>query len=341
MKNPAETNSIITRKRILIIIGVLTLVKAVSRYFLFPYESWKFHVALLITSFVTFLILWELVLITSRLLERVFPIEKRPVKRIVVQVFIIFIFNAFMGFSVIAFVSNVSGHNIAKLEKSLALLFYFWFALALNLIHFSGFFFKKWNENYILSERLRREKAEVRYDILRNKLNPHFLFNALTSLNSLIFENQQLASDFLQQLSKVYRYTLQHKDKDTVSLKTELNFIESYMKLFKIRFGDAIEFEMSIEESTYNAGIAPVTLQMLIENAIKHNVIDDSNPLVITISTKRNYLVVENNINRKIQVESSNGLGLANFRSFYQYLTDQPVVIENTGVVFIVKIPLI
>lgn len=341
MRKEDQSIKLFTPKKMWVILIVLTTIKGISRYFLFPNQGWLFHLILFFTTFFSFMLLWQVIQISSKILENVLPLKSRPIMRIVTQVIIAFAFNTAMGFGVILLVNKLEGSEIVKIEKSISLLLYFWFAMILNLIHFSDFFFNKWNENYLLNERLKREKAEVRYDVLKNKLNPHFLFNALTSLNSLIFENQQLASDFLQQLSKVYRYTLQHKDKDTVSLKTELNFIDSYIRLFKIRFANAIDFKINVDEELNSRGIAPVTLQMLIENAVKHNVLDEKHPLVIYIHTQRNYLVVTNNINRKGQVETSNGTGLTNFCSFYQYLTSEPVVIENTGSDFIVKIPLI
>jgi two-component system, LytTR family, sensor kinase len=214
-------------------------------------------------------------------------------------------------------------------------------SVILNLIYFGAYYFGEWKDNLMRTERLLREKTQVRYDALRNQLNPHFLFNALTSLNSLIFENQQLASDFLQQLSKVYRYTLQHKEKETVSLKTEIDFIQHYISLFKIRFQESVVFNFNIDLPSLEKGIAPVTIQMLIENAVKHNIINKETPLSISISTYDDYLIVENSLAKKSQVETSNKLGLENIKSLYHYLSDRPIEIMETQHRFTVKIPLI
>ena len=186
-----------------------------------------------------------------------------------------------------------------------------------------------------------KEQTQVKYDALRNQLNPHFLFNALTSLNSLIFENQQLASEFLQQLSKVYRYTLQNKDKDTVSLSTEIDFINNYIFLFKTRFENAIHFKIEIDKDSRDKGIVPVTIQVLIENAVKHNIVTDKSPLIISIIAKGNFLTVENTVNKKSQVEASNKQGLENLKTLYQYLSDTDVEITETDSLFRVRIPLI
>ena len=188
---------------------------------------------------------------------------------------------------------------------------------------------------------LEKEQVAVKYDALRNQLNPHFLFNALTSLNSLIFENQQLASDFLQQLAKVYRYILQNKDNSTVSLRSELKFIEHYVFLLKTRFGDAIRIEINAEEEDMDKGIVPVLSQILLENAIKHNSISKENPLTVSLITENNFLIVENNIVKKTNVENSNKMGMENLKALYNYLTDRPVEVEEKDDRYIVRIPLI
>jgi len=163
----------------------------------------------------------------------------------------------------------------------------------------------------------------------------------LPELNSLIFENQQLASEFLQQLSKVYRYTLQNRDKDTVSLRAEMDFVKHYISLLKTRFGDAIQFTINIEEQDLEKGVVPVISQMLIENVVKHNSISLENPLRISMTTNGNYFIVSNNINKKTQVENSNRLGLQNLKDLYKYLTEKDVSIDATANHFTVLIPLI
>src|SRR5690606_15421651 len=135
-------------------------------------------------------------------------------------------------------------------------------------------YFEKWQQSIDRAERLEKEKAQVQFDNLKNQLNPHFLFNALTSLNSLIKTNPQLASDFLQHMSRVYRYVLRHKDKHVVSLHEELDFISNYLFLMKTRFGEAFQFTCEVPEKEKEKGIVPVTLQILIENAVKHNTLN-------------------------------------------------------------------
>lgn len=212
---------------------------------------------------------------------------------------------------------------------------------AINLGFITSYFIDRWKDSLVLAERLEKEKSQVQFDNLKNQLNPHFLFNALTSLNSLIFEDQKLASQFLQQLSKIYRYVLLNNDKNFVTLQTELDFIQNYISLLETRFKDAIHFKIDIRDDARGQAIVPVTLQILIENALKHNVVDKVKPLTIEITSIGDYLVVSNNLQLRKRVETSNKLGLENLRSLYSFLSDKPVLIEPTTDRFYVKVPLI
>jgi LytS/YehU family sensor histidine kinase len=163
----------------------------------------------------------------------------------------------------------------------------------------------------------------------------------LTSLNSLITENPALASQYLQQMSKVYRYLLQHKDRTTVSIQTELEFVRNYIFLLETRFGDALKIKIDVPKSASENSIVPVTLQILIENALKHNVVDLDRPLSIDIFSSDDYLVVTNNLQKRKSVEGSNKQGLVNLQSLYKFITDRPVILENGDSRFTVKIPLV
>jgi hypothetical protein len=221
------------------------------------------------------------------------------------------------------------------------------FVLAVNLALFGKEFFDRWKEELLNSERLRKERAEAQFENLKNQFNPHFLFNALTSLNSLIFENQQLASEFVQQLAKVYRYVLQSRDREYVTLDTELGFVEHYIKLLQTRFQSALRISITIDAEARERLIVPVTVQALIENAIKHNVVNDRNPLCITIASVIDneswYLVVENTMQRKQIVEASNQQGLKNLSALYSYITPRALEVcaNEATQTFTVRVPLL
>jgi two-component system, LytTR family, sensor kinase len=214
---------------------------------------------------------------------------------------------------------------------------YIMFPGIINLGFFTYHFIVRWRFSVIQNERLEREKTQVQFDNLKNQLNPHFLFNALSSLNSLIMEDQRLASEFVQQLSRVYRYVLQFKDQSSVNLTTELNFIQHYVSLLQTRFKEAITISIEVDKNAKDHRIVPVTLQIL----IKHNIISEEQPLTIEIFNSGDYLVVSNNLQLRKHVESSNKQGLKNMESLYGFLSDKPVQIEQTDIRFSVKVPLL
>jgi ligand-binding sensor domain-containing protein len=188
---------------------------------------------------------------------------------------------------------------------------------------------------------LEREKATIQYDNLKQQLNPHFLFNSLTSLAGLIEADQQMAGDFLQRMSDMYRYILKSGDQETVSLGDEIRFVKHYIDIQQTRFGDGLKVDIGVPESCLSFRIAPVTLQNMIENAIKHNIVDQGSPLVIRIFVDNDYLVVANNLQKKKMVEASNKTGLTQFVSLYKFLSEKPVLIEENDKEFAVRIPLL
>lgn len=188
---------------------------------------------------------------------------------------------------------------------------------------------------------LEKEKTIVMYESLKQQLNPHFLFNSLTSLSGLIETDQEMAVNFLEQMSGIYRYILKNGDAETVTLKDELEFVTLYNKLQQTRFRSGLVIRINIPEIHLSDRIAPVTLQNLIENAIKHNIIDVDTPLYIDIYIEDDYIVVKNNLQLKKIVESSNKKGLVQFKTLYTYLSEKSIIIENTDSFFIIKIPLL
>jgi two-component system LytT family sensor kinase len=196
----------------------------------------------------------------------------------------------------------------------------------------------------IQAEQLMKENAVAQFEALKNQVSPHFLFNSLSILSSLVHVDATLSEKFIDQLSKAYRYILEQKDNETVSLKTELDFLNSYAFLLKIRFEKKFDVKISVtdqEREKYH--IAPLTLQLLIENCVKHNRMSETEPLIVTILTSDNYLVVSNPVRPRTASEriTSTGIGLSNIKNRYQLITKSPVEIEQGDGLFRVKIPLI
>jgi len=198
---------------------------------------------------------------------------------------------------------------------------------------------KELSSTKIEAETLKKETTEAQFDALRRQINPHFLFNSFNVLSSVIENDQKLAVQFVEQLSKVYRYLLRTQDLKTVALEEEVDFINSYVFLLKIRFGSNLNYEESL--MARDGALPPASLQLLIENAIKHNEVSKSNPLTISLERQNGELVVTNNKNPKVKPEISEGVGLSNIQKRYQLLgVATPEILDNEKD-FTVKLPLI
>ena len=190
-------------------------------------------------------------------------------------------------------------------------------------------------------ELLKRESLMAQLNALKTQVNPHFLFNNLNTLCSIIPENPDQAVAFVQQLSKVYRHILEVKDEKSIPLKDEMAVLEAYAFLLKTRFGDNLEIDMQVDPKQMEDLIVPLSLQLLMENAIKHNIVSQDRPLKIIVKIIDGRLVVSNNLQKKNQIIESTGIGLTNIRNRYKLLTDKLILVTETLNDFTVSIPLI
>lgn len=189
------------------------------------------------------------------------------------------------------------------------------------------------------NEALRSENLLTRFEALKSQLDPHFLFNSLNTLQSLITIDTEKAEHYLQQLSSVLRYTLQNKE--VISLEEELKCVYAYCEMMQIRYGENLKFEFNIDAKYNNFSVLPLSLQSLIENSVKHNVISSKQPLVVTVATGDNSISVSNPIQAKATPEESNGIGLANLTERYRLKWNKTVEITDNGSTFCVKLPLV
>lgn len=180
----------------------------------------------------------------------------------------------------------------------------------------------------------------AQYELLKQQINPHFLFNSLNTLKSMVDMQDPQSADFILKLSDFYRFTLESRKMDLITLKEELNILEAYTFLLKARFEDGFHLENNIETKYYESGIPPFTLQLLIENCIKHNVVSLEKPLTIKLYTDKDFIVVENPVQLK-KGELSTGVGLDNINQRFMHLIEKEIEIEKTDTVFKVKIPII
>ena len=205
-------------------------------------------------------------------------------------------------------------------------------------IYYSKYLAIYWGRSIKNEERLEKESLVAKYEALKNQVNPHFLFNSLNTLTGLVEKDQKLAIQYIKKLSDLLRKVLEAKDKELISVKEELECVSDYIFLHKLRHGDGLQYIASPGIDGY---VAPLAIQMLVENAIKHNVISDDQPLKIEVLQEDNYFVIKNNLQKKKVLEGGNTIGLENLVARYKYISDKDVEILETESDFIVKLPVI
>ena len=204
------------------------------------------------------------------------------------------------------------------------------------------FIYSEWRLSELEREKLAKSNLQSQLDSLKSQVNPHFLFNSLNSLSSLIEDEPAKAEKFLNEMSKVYRYLLRNNEVELTNLATELQFIQSYFHLLKTRYGDALMLETDIQKNHLDYLIPPLTLQLLVENAVKHNIMLKGQPLIIKLTSDNNdRLKISNNLQLKSNTITSNKIGLTNIAAKYQLMNQPEIVVEQTDNEFVVSIPLI
>ena len=238
----------------------------------------------------------------------------------------------------------IEGQSFSEFIASEKIKFYafpFLFCIAITLFFQILGFYKALQEKKIDEQKIIAGTASAKFDALKNQLDPHFLFNSLNVLTSLIEENTDAAQKFTTSLSKVYRYVLEQKNKDLVPVTEELKFAKIYMSLLQMRFENSISLELPEQLQNPEAKIVPLSLQLLLENTVKHNVVMPTKPLHIKIFEKEGFLYVLNNLQPKAVLKTKSGVGLANIKQRYQLLTKREFSIEKTSNEFIAKLPVL
>lgn len=214
-------------------------------------------------------------------------------------------------------------------------------SLTVVAIYESIYFKNELRKSVEEKEMLKRASLHAQLAALKTQVNPHFLFNNLNTLVSIIPEHPKQAVDFVQQLAKVYRHILEVKDEQSISLQEELEVLKAYAFLLKTRFGSNLHITITVQEEKLQKRIIPLSLQILMENAIKHNIVSSEKPLKIDVFASNGKLVVTNNLQKKNQLNESTGIGLDNIRNRYKLLSDRKVEVSENSSDFTVSIPLI
>jgi hypothetical protein len=275
----------------------------------------------------------------SRVLDYFYSWYREPLKRLVVGIIGMVVYTVGSVYGLI-YLFRYAFHFDVGPDLSGTFISTMGITLVITMFMTSRAFFSNWRQAAVDAERSKKESVAAQYESLKNQVNPHFLFNSLNALTNLVYEDQEKAVKFIKQLSEVYRYVLDTREKEVVPLADELKFLESYFFLQQIRYGENLKIENHLLETA--SLIAPLALQLLIENAIKHNEVSTEHPLSIKLYRDQTYLVVENSLRKKGTLgENTNGVGLENIRKRYQFLTNREVSIQETDQKFIVKLPII
>jgi hypothetical protein len=291
------------------------------------------------------LVTLETVLFIKRRLSKGFPWEKNPTRRLFFEI----VLNSVALSIIIALLSLGIRYFIIKspfIQLSDEVLTTLYYLILLVYVpafaEFAVFLLNRWRTSLAEMEKYKKENAEYRFETLRTQVNPHFLFNSLNTLSSLMYEDREKAAGFIRDLSDVYRYVLENRSRETIALHEEVKFIRSFVYLYQLRFDNKLNVEIDISESLQDKQIAPMTLQLLVENAVKHNIVSVKKPLEISVTANESgYLTVRNNLQKKPAGMVSSEIGLKNITSRYAYLTDKPVEVLETESEFIVRVPLI
>ncbi len=276
----------------------------------------------------------------SQALDNFFSWQKEPIKRLVAGLIGMTVYTVGAVYGIVFVFQYGFGFSVGDSKLDVTYITTIIITLIITMFMTGREFLVNWRQAAVDAERLKKESVEAQYNSLRNQVNPHFLFNSLNALTNLVYQNQDQAVKFIKQLSEVYRYVLDTRNREVVSLTEELKFLESYIFLQQIRFGNKLKIDSKLDG--VKSQVAPLALQMLVENAIKHNTIAEELPLLIKLYEQSGFLVVENNLQKKtILEEDSSGLGLENIKKRYEFLSDRLVEVTENEISFVVRLPII
>lgn len=326
----------------LTIFGIINLIRFLNG------EIIQFDERLKLTFFYTLLYSFALHLANTYLfllLDKIFVNERFSRRRIAIGFVASFVLSLVVIFLLRLFISvgieNQSLSIFFNEERAsnyiVASVFTF---VVLLIVHFI-YLYKWYQENKLKEQKVIAGNASAKFESLKNQIDPHFLFNSLNVLSSLIEENPDNAQRFTTSLSKIYRYVLEQKDKELVLVEEELAFAKTYMNLLKMRFENSISYELPSEYDNSEARVVPLSLQLLLENTIKHNSASEQKPLHIKIYVENNYLVIQNNLQKKEVLQERKGVGLQNIVARYALISERKVLIDENESDFKVFIPIL
>lgn len=341
MKNRISKN--IPKKEIILLIFLIPLVGIliVSAYALsgsgYPNTFEIFNV---ISATITTATIWLGCYLIVTFLWRKFPWELNPLKHLLIEIILITLYVSCFGVLTYfidkqyhIYPDTVNGPAVSDYLVTLLITYF------ITSLHEAAFFYKQWKINFSKSAKLEKDNIEAKYETLKSQINPHFLFNSLNSLTTIVDENKE-AVNYIQNLSDFLRYVLKNRDRELVLVREEIMVLHKYISLQKSRFRDNLKIEFNIPEKYYHYSLPPLVLQMLVENSIKHNVISKDKPLTIKVFAEKESIIVENNLQKKSDVPSTQQ-GLKNIGDRMAFFTTREVKITENSTIFKVEIPLL
>lgn len=282
--------------------------------------------------------IWLGVLFIVHFLWKKFPWEHAPLKHLVIEIILVLLYTNI--FSLGLYSLNIKLGLIKPIDNlTQEIIATNLITLFITTVHEAIEFYKQWRTHFSKSAKLEKENIEAKYETLKTQVNPHFLFNSLNSLTTIVHDNDR-AVDYIQDLSEFLRYLLKSRDVELVLLRDEIEMLEKYFKLQKSRFGDNLLVSIDIAEKYYRYSVPPLVLQMLVENSIKHNIVSKNKPLHIKVQANKHSIIIENNLQKK-HTEESTGQGLNNIINRYKFFTKKDIEIEETSKLFRVTVPLL
>ncbi len=304
-------------------------------------QEWQYMWKRFVITFVIWLVMWFGNAYVSHLMDKVYSWLRDPGKRFLIGIVASAVYSVLAMLVLKVFFVLLMHINITD-DSPWVLVF----TAAISVLVLSAFYLKmflsSWRDLALQEEKIKNELLVSNFETLKSQVNPHFMFNSLNTLTSLIYQNQDLAAKYVGQLSKVYRSVLTTQKEEVITVAEELKTLESYIFLQSIRFEDKFKVKVELSEEVKKKYIPPMVLQMLIENCIKHNEITEENPLIVEVCTEGDMICVKNKIAEKVVLPGDNSsIGLTNIKARYQMLSDIPVEILNDGKLFTVKLPLL
>jgi sensor histidine kinase YesM len=284
---------------------------------------------------------------SEKLIDKIHTWKKSIVLRFIIQLFLNFIF----AIGLIVIFLSLFGEIILKIGISTlitqhtettirVIILAFVTLFVYTIIDFALYSYNQYSVVQIESVKLSREQLELQFDALKSQLSPHFLFNNLNTIYALVHQDFSKTEHYIRMLAQTYQYILNTHSKKTTSIKEEIHFVEAYKYLLEIRFGNALDIDIKLSAEALKCSIPPLSLQILIENAVKHNSFDEDKPLKIEILNDYDYIIVRNNLSQAKPKTDSLKIGLENLRKRYSYLTEKNVhtIVNNY---FIVRVPIL